>query len=92
MQHRTQSILKWCAVIAGICACLSVVIFTYASLGEFDRLSEIRLSDGLSILGVALIGFALTFTAVFLMCGLFALLLVGIAQYVYDRIYRTPTL
>lgn len=92
MQERTRSILKGTAVFAAIFACVSSVVIVYARVTEFNALGDISMVEWLSIFGQALAALILMFVVTFLMFGSFALILVGVVQYIYDRFYRTPVL
>jgi len=92
MQDRTKSILKRCGIFSGILASAMAIAFVYTSLAAFDKFSGISGAEWFSILGGGVIALAAVFAAVFSMFALFALGLAGIAQYIYDRFYRTPTL
>ena len=92
MQDRTKLILKGCGIFSGILASAMAITLVYDRVAAFDKFSGISGAEWFSILGGGMIALASVFAAAFLMFALFSLVFVGIAQYIYDRIYRTPTL
>ena len=92
MQRRTLLILKRCALFAFVLAASQGIVFLYVQIASFESIGDIDTSQWLEITGKFLVAFASMFVIIFPVAAGVVLLFLGIAQYVYDRFYRSPTL
>jgi hypothetical protein len=92
MQRRTLLILKRCALVAFVLAASQAIVVLYFNSAAYNRIGDIGLAQWIALLGDAFIALATMFFAVFIAAAAIVMLILGIARYVHDRIYRTPTL